>query len=647
MPLDLLFPEKVESVSQLACISVGRDCNAVALAPNVRRAALGLQDHTLQIWDVDTQVMLHVLRGHKYWVNHVAWSPDGVRVASASADKSVKVWTANDGYCECTLNGHLLSVAAVAFSQDSLRLASGSWDKTVCIWDIELGQALITLNGHTDWVHSVIWAPGSRMLASASSDHSVRVWGTTSGVVEQVLVGHLQTVTSVSFSRSGIFLASGSLDRTVRVWNVQEGTLAARMQQDCDEGSVHSVSFAPDSERIAVGCSDKYVKVWNFRSGECEGRFGGHEDSVLSVCVSPDGSRVFSCSHDKSLRVWKMPARRLAQLSNGLPLSPAGSVRAQGNAAQDLQHLQERLRSTEDTNQRLRRQLSEAQSELEEKSRRMWKREASTGTQERQMQSYRDFINTLGVEKDVRRDFRQIPTQPAGEAPWPADVPAPLAAPASAAMQSTVANLGAEFRQMPVASAGRSVNGSPRHPSPMGTSSGPGGMMAVMQLGPAGARRFGSGPPSALGFPALPAGVAGLGQAGAGPNVSGGGAEAVDGHGAFLALQRPAGWAPPSSSAALQRARPNGRSPLATTRPELPPHAALPMTRMHPAVRARQASSPDMRARSLSPMPGPMSAAGLRARSPMGPYPGSGQGFPGQNAYSGQQFWATAMAGVA
>ncbi|CAE8743180.1 unnamed protein product [Polarella glacialis] len=281
---------------------------------------------------------------------------DGAWIASASADKTVKVWRAADGRCLATLSGHLLSVSSVAFSSDARRIASGSWDKTVCIWDVEQGRAVLTLTGHADWVHSVAWAPGSHQVASASSDHSVRVWSTISGVVEQVLVGHLQTVSSVSFARSGVFLASGSLDGTVRVWNLQEGTLAARLEQD---SSVHSVAFSPDSEHIVVGCRESLVKVWSFRNGEQEAQLSGHEESVQCVATSLDGSVAASCSHDKTLRVWRLPKRQTQKVS-AMQRTPLGGLRQVISPEPSLQELQEQLKRSDEVNQHLRKQLLQA-----------------------------------------------------------------------------------------------------------------------------------------------------------------------------------------------------------------------------------------------------------------------------------------------
>lgn len=291
---------------EVACLTIGKECNAVALSPDGRSAAVGCQDHTLQIWDVLAKTQRHILRGHKNWVNAVAYSHDGTRVASASSDKTVKLWSSSTGSCTSTLQGHLNSVSAVVFSPDSLRVASGSWDKTLCIWDIAQGRALMTLQGHTDWVHGISWAPGGHHLASASSDHCVRVWSTISSKLEHVLIGHQQTVTCVSFARNNAFAASGSLDCTVRIWKVHEGSLAALMHPESDDGSIHCISFVANSDKVAIGFGSKRVKVWNFRTRSFEAQFTGHSDVVQGISVSPDGAVALSCSHDQTLRVWKL-----------------------------------------------------------------------------------------------------------------------------------------------------------------------------------------------------------------------------------------------------------------------------------------------------------------------------------------------------
>jgi WD40 repeat protein len=122
------------------------------------------------------------------------------------------MWNAQTRLLLHTLKGHTDTVTSVAFSVPGDRLASASSDATVRVWDAKTGQSLHTLNGHTDTVNSVAFSGAGDRLASASSDATVRVWDAKTG---QPLHTFEDTgfVTNVAFSSDGLYLKTerGSL----------------------------------------------------------------------------------------------------------------------------------------------------------------------------------------------------------------------------------------------------------------------------------------------------------------------------------------------------------------------------------------------------------------------------------------------------
>ncbi|KAJ6468847.1 hypothetical protein C8R45DRAFT_875738, partial [Mycena sanguinolenta] len=155
-----------------------------------------------------------VLNGHQSMVTSVAFSPDGTRIVSGSYDHTVRVWdTETQTQIGAPLEGPTSEVTSVAF------IISGSYDNTVRLWDAKTQTQIgAPLEGHTSMVTSVAFSPDGTRIISGSYDHTVRVWDTeTQTQIGAPLEGHTRLVTSVAFSPDGTRIVSGSVDNTLQV----------------------------------------------------------------------------------------------------------------------------------------------------------------------------------------------------------------------------------------------------------------------------------------------------------------------------------------------------------------------------------------------------------------------------------------------
>ncbi|KAK9798008.1 hypothetical protein SCARD494_03180 [Seiridium cardinale] len=313
--------------------------NTVAFSPGGNILALGLNNHSIELWNLDTNIYEAPVDTHNGPVNFVTFSPDGKTLASASSDKTVRLWDVNTNTCKDTLQGHDACVNAVAFSPDSSVLVSASSDRTVRIWDAIASIHEQNPESHSCPVTAVALSFDSNVLASASSDGTVWLWDVTTGTCTQQLKHHGDPVNAVAFSPDNQVLASASSDKTIRLWNVHDGTTKHTLSGH--ENAVLSIAFSPDGKLLASASSDWRIRLWS-DDGTCLQTLEGHHDWVRAVTFLPDGKRLLSISDDHVVELWDVYRgdRLLIKTDQGsictITLSPSGKVcaTALGDGAQ-------------------------------------------------------------------------------------------------------------------------------------------------------------------------------------------------------------------------------------------------------------------------------------------------------------------------
>ncbi|MEM7536897.1 MAG: TIR domain-containing protein [Chloroflexota bacterium] len=328
------------------------DVHAIAITHDGQRVISASKDKTIRIWDIDTGLLVAVLRGHTATVNALALSPNGRFLASTSAngDTKVRLWDIETARELAVLEGHQKSLEDVSFSHDGRHLVSASRDHTIRIWaiDSQTGTATVenVLEGHSDWVTDVEFSPDSRRIASVSRDRSVRVWDVATGEEVALFTGHLGWVNTVRFSPDGRRIASASMDDTIRIWDIslasQSGQLESgqlesgqlesvqlesrQVQQKpildkgLDEGGldtngtvlvlaghnrwVNTATFSHDGQYIVSASGDNTVRIWDANTGVPIAVLEGHTDDVSMAMFSEDDRRILSAGRDNLVRVW-------------------------------------------------------------------------------------------------------------------------------------------------------------------------------------------------------------------------------------------------------------------------------------------------------------------------------------------------------
>jgi F-box/WD-40 domain protein MET30 len=299
----------------------------------------GSYDRTARVWNMETGVELHCLKGHTRAVRALQF--DHVKLITGSMDHTLKVWDWRRGKCIRTLTGHTEGIVCLNF--DLNVLVSGSVDSTIKVWNLRTGGAF-TLRGHSDWVNSVqLWDsnPGARstpssslstlddgasaspspcggapqidpgkMLFSASDDGTIKLWDLTQRTCVRVFTGHVGQVQSMKLLLADECGGDDPNEKNDDGDRASQSETAGsrsssgeRKVNGADKLAAASPSLIPSRKKplLISGSLDNTIKLWDIDTGETISTFFGHIEGVWAV--ASDKMRLVSGSHDRTIKV--------------------------------------------------------------------------------------------------------------------------------------------------------------------------------------------------------------------------------------------------------------------------------------------------------------------------------------------------------
>ncbi len=182
-------------------------------------------------------------------VRAVAVSPNGKWFATASAPERVQLWDLATRQVRHVLDKHA-EVACVAFTRDGAKLAANDGGH-VQFWDVVTGRKLERLEAHKTALTCLAFSADGAMLATAAKDRQVRLWNMASLVKKGDLIGHTDDVAALAFSPDNKTLASAGRDGSVRLWHTWSAQAMATLERH--SGVVHALAFSPDGQTLVSG----------------------------------------------------------------------------------------------------------------------------------------------------------------------------------------------------------------------------------------------------------------------------------------------------------------------------------------------------------------------------------------------------------
>lgn len=282
--------------------------------PRNPRLAVAWQDGSPpQLRETASGRVIAELQEHTGKVSAVAYSADGAILALGSNNGTVRLWEIETGRLRGILSGGMGAVTDVKFSPNGARAVTlstaqnQSGGKVIKLWNVERGLTVATPNARVYSVRYIAFSPSGKILALPARDNTISLWNTDRGLKIAALVGHTDAVYAMAFSPDETKLASAGLkDRTVRLWEVKTGKIIAVLPH---MWYVFAVAFSPDGAILASGGSgDVSLRLWDGKTGQPITALHGHGGTIRKIVFAADGGTLASASDDGTVLLWKVPA---------------------------------------------------------------------------------------------------------------------------------------------------------------------------------------------------------------------------------------------------------------------------------------------------------------------------------------------------
>ncbi len=291
-------------------------------SPDGKTIAVG-KYQWIEMWDIDTQQLIHTYEPHASAVRCLTFSRDGKTLFAggglAAQSGELRIWDVASEKLLNTLEIHADTIESIVISPDETKLLTASMDEYSAILNIaqeaEVGNETTTwLSQHVGRVLCALYHPDGTYFATGSEDKTIKVWHPENHTVLVNFDGNDDAVYSLAYAAGDELIVSGSADNTIRSWRVTVGgtsgpeayTGALVREYNGHQGPVYSVDCGMwnNQEIIASSSADTSVIIWNLRSGNRRRTFDESTDAVYAVQLSPNGRFVAAGGRDGVVRIW-------------------------------------------------------------------------------------------------------------------------------------------------------------------------------------------------------------------------------------------------------------------------------------------------------------------------------------------------------
>ena len=294
--------------------------------------ALGLNNGTIELWDIEKQIKIRTLVGHSDRVGTLTWN--GYNLYSGSKDTNIlshDVRIKNHLIMKLS-GGHNKEVCTIKWNSDFKYLASGGNDNLVCLWDVrgknEKNKSSFwdILNSQSDDENEnenddnieeddYEYNLGSNGTNNIDDNNKYKLNSINkkNNIIEPLTIinkhkGPVKALAWSPWQRNVLATGGGKKDNVIRFYNADTRSVIGEYNTGSQVCQILWNKY--EKEIISShGNSKNSICVWTYPKMNKIAELNGHLSRALYMAMSPDGCTLVSGSSDETLRFWNINER--------------------------------------------------------------------------------------------------------------------------------------------------------------------------------------------------------------------------------------------------------------------------------------------------------------------------------------------------
>lgn len=292
--------------------------------------ALGLNNGTIELWDIEKQIKIRTLVGHSDRVGTLTWN--GYNLYSGSKDTNIlshDVRIKNHLIMKLS-GGHNKEVCTIKWNSDFKYLASGGNDNLVCLWDVRgkneknkssfwdiLNSQSDDENENDDNIEEddYEYNLGSNGTNNIDDNNKYKLNSINkkNNIIEPLTIinkhkGPVKALAWSPWQRNVLATGGGKKDNVIRFYNADTKSVIGEYNTGSQVCQILWNKY--EKEIISShGNSKNSICVWTYPKMNKIAELNGHLSRALYMAMSPDGCTLVSGSSDETLRFWNINER--------------------------------------------------------------------------------------------------------------------------------------------------------------------------------------------------------------------------------------------------------------------------------------------------------------------------------------------------